>query len=371
MSLLTDAECMQQTLALAVRVKHSIAPNPRVGCIIVAEDRIVGSGFHRGPGLDHAETVALNRAGEQARGATLFVNLEPCNHLGCTPPCTESIIRHGIRRVVAAMHDPDPRVDGSGFETLRQAGIHVDVGLLESAAQRINSGFATLHRTGRPEVTLKAALSADGMLAVQSGVSRWISNAESRSFVHRLRVEHDAILVGAGTVRVDDPRLTARCGTEGHDPLPVIVTSGLDISPAAKLFEGSRKPLIYGLVGTGPEQIARLPRGEIVLLDRSSADEKRIDLDQLLKDLGRRGVQRLLVEGGGHVNGSFISERRVNRIVAFTAPTIVGAQGGVPWVDAPAVDAPENGLRVTRRYTMTLGDDLVLIGECKSAEQVR
>lgn len=371
MSLLTDAECMQQALALAVRVKHTIAPNPRVGCVIAADQRIIGCGFHCGPGADHAETVALRSAGEGARGATLYVNLEPCNHVGCTPPCTESIIRQGIRRVVAAMPDPDPRVDGAGFEALRQSGIEVDVGLLESVAQSINSGFSTWHRTGRPEVTLKAALSADGLLAARGGVSRWISNSESRSFAHRLRAEHDAILVGAGTVRADDPRLTARDVSGKHDPLPVILSSGLDISPAAKLFEGSRRPLVYGLQECSGEQVARLPRAEVVLLDPSSSDETRFDLDELLNDLGRRGVQRLLVEGGGQVSGAFVAARRVNRIVAFAAPMVVGAGGGVPWVDSPAVDAPENGLRVTRRYTMTLGDDLVLVGECTDAGQTR
>ncbi|MDH3628665.1 MAG: bifunctional diaminohydroxyphosphoribosylaminopyrimidine deaminase/5-amino-6-(5-phosphoribosylamino)uracil reductase RibD [Acidobacteriota bacterium] len=369
---MNDTAClsfMRQALALAIRVQRSTTPNPRVGCVVVAGEEVVGVGYHCGPGTDHAEAVALKAAGAAARGAALYVNLEPCHHTGKTPPCTESIIRHGVGRVVAAMQDPDPRVDGAGFSALREAGVQVDVGLLESDARWLNAGFVNWHETGRPWVTLKAAVSADGLLAAAGGDSHWISNPESRRFTHRQRAEHDAILVGAGTVRRDDPRLTVRLGARDASPLPVILSSRLELNRDARLFCEGRRPLVYTLESADQQKVEGLSSSaDIVRLPSKTGNDEQVEIDALLDDLGRRGIQHLLVEGGAAVTGAFVTARRVDRVIAFMNPRFLGARGAVPWVDADAVASPAEGLAIRRTATMALGEDLVIMGDAISVD---
>lgn len=358
-----DLGWMAQALALGALAEGGTSPNPRVGCLVVRDDRVVGFGCHRAAGQPHAEALALTEAGRAAEGATLYVNLEPCAHHGRTPPCTDRVIRSGVRRVVAAMRDPDPRVDGRGFTTLRDAGVAVDVGVREAEAQRLNASFVHWHRHGLPRVTLKAAVSMDGMLAARGGSSRWITGRPARRFGHRLRFRSDAILVGAGTVRRDDPSLTVRLpGVQARRPR-VILSGGLELDPGATLFR--RDPAAGATRVYHPDSVdasARLPlerRAELIGVD---AEDGRVDLRAVLRDLAAAGVQSVLVEGGGKTLAGFLEAGLAQEMALFVSRAVLGSQGGIPLVDAPAVEEPARGWRMEPRSVVPLGQDLLFLG---------
>jgi diaminohydroxyphosphoribosylaminopyrimidine deaminase/5-amino-6-(5-phosphoribosylamino)uracil reductase len=352
-----DQRFLEQALALAARAGRT-SPNPRVGCVVVRDGSVVGAGYHEAAGQDHAEMVAIGRAGSAARGATLYVNLEPCAHHGRTPPCVELLIRSGVRRVVAAMVDPDPRVDGRGFARLRENGIEVEVGCCGAGAAEINAPFLHWHRTGRPLVTLKAACSVDGMLSAAGGNSRWVTGEAARRFAHRLRAMHDAVLVGAGTVRRDDPRLTARLPGVAATPLRVVLSSTLRMDPTRRLFSDSADPvLVYG-----PRGNAGTSFGDHVEQVGLEEREGKLDLAQALDDLGGRGVQSVLVEGGGVTHAGFLAAGLASRAALFVAPSLLGARGGTPIVDGPAVPEPGHAWRLRRPRRIPLGEDLLLWG---------
>ena len=355
---MTDAWCMEQALALAALGEGTTAPNPRVGCLLVRDGEVVGRGWHRAAGLPHAEAMALAEAGPRAAGATLYVNLEPCAHQGRTPPCASGLVAAGVRRVVAAVGDPDPRVDGRGFAELRRAGIAVEVGLLAEQAERLNAGFLRRHRAGRPHVTLKAALSLDGMLSGLAGRSRWITGEAARRFAHRLRFGHDAILVGAETVRRDDPRLTARLPGVLRQPLPVVLAPELRLPSQAALFGGARRPRVYvreGLAAEGEWE----GRADLVPVP---APEGRLAPAEVLADLHRQGVQSVLVEGGGRTFAGFLQAGLVDAVALFVAPLLLGARGGTPLLDLAAAAEPALGRRVEGLRRLVLDDDLLLLG---------
>jgi len=361
-----DLHWMDQALALGARAEGSTSPNPRVGCVLVRQDRVVGAGFHRGAGQAHAEATALEQAGAAAAGATLYVNLEPCAHAGRTPPCAQHLVRAGVSRVVAAMQDPDPRVMGRGFRTLEQAGIEVKVGLRSEAALRLNRSFVHWNRCGMPLVTLKAALSIDGMLSADSGVSRWISGPASRSVAHRLRLEHDAVLVGAGTLRVDDPRLSVRLpGHETHR-LRVVLSASLQLGPATALFDAPGPIRIY----SSDENIARrgAAHAQRATLIATPTEADRLDLRFVLEDLGRHGVQSILVEGGARTHAGFLHAGEAHRVALFSAPLLLGARGATPMLDMPAVDRPQSGWRIRREQTIALGSDVLTLGSLEAAQ---
>jgi diaminohydroxyphosphoribosylaminopyrimidine deaminase/5-amino-6-(5-phosphoribosylamino)uracil reductase len=352
---------MAQSLALGAQAEGHTSPNPRVGCLIVREDRVVGRGFHWTPGEPHAEVLALDEAGEQASGATLYVNLEPCGHHGRTPPCVDLIVRRGVRRVVASIQDPNPLVDGKGFGRLREAGIHVDVGLLEHDARRLNEPFIHWHVNGRPLVTVKAALSADGMLSADRGVSRWITGPLARRFAHRLRLAHDAILVGAETVRRDDPRLTVRLDGKKTTRRRVVVTCSLDLDPGARIFtEDEGETRIYTTETAADERAARLAGHAEVI--RVPAGRGGISLEAVLEDLGSLGVQSVLVEGGARTLAGFVSGGWVQRVALFYAGRLLGARGGTPFLDEATVASLDLGWRVEREQLIPLGPDLLVLG---------
>ncbi|WP_274372361.1 MULTISPECIES: bifunctional diaminohydroxyphosphoribosylaminopyrimidine deaminase/5-amino-6-(5-phosphoribosylamino)uracil reductase RibD [Synergistales] len=319
---------MRMALSLAERGTGWTSPNPRVGCVIFdeKEERVLGWGYHRRFGGPHAEVKALERAGERARGATAVVNLEPCCHFGKTPPCAPRLVEAGVGRVVVGMRDPNPCVDGGGIEILRKAGIDVVLGVLEEECLHVNRGFVKALTGGRPWVTVKAALSLDGAIALGDGESRWISGALSRSKAHLLRGENDAILVGIGTVLKDDPELTVRL-VSGQSPLRVVLDSRLRTPACAKVI-GDGRCLVVGTAESDPKRAETLRKAgaEVVLLD---APEGRFRLDELLSLLVRRGVLRLLVEGGASVIQSFIEERLVDEVSLFLAPKFLGR--GIPF----------------------------------------
>lgn len=358
-----DRHWMEQALALAALGEGSTSPNPRVGCVIVADDRAVGTGFHRASGEPHAEVRALRDAGDLARGATLYVNLEPCAHHGRTPPCADRIVAAGIRRVVASITDANPKVNGRGFRLLREAGLEVDTGLLELEARALNRSFLHWHATGRPWVTLKAGVSLDGMISAREGRSRWITGPLARRFAHRLRLRHDAVLVGAGTVRRDDPLLTARIGDEEIVRLRVVLTSGFDLDPQARVFEprgGRPVTRVYAPESTEAPGGRLTERADI---RRLPARDGRLELGSVLDDLGRDGVQSVLVEGGGRTTSWFLEEGAAHGAAVFSAPVLLGARGGTPWVDGPSVEQPAEGWRLSGVRRVPLGVDQLLLGE--------
>jgi len=354
---------MRQALALAALADGSTSPNPRVGCVLVRDGEAVGRGFHGVAGGPHAEVHAVREAGESAGGATLYVNLEPCDHHGKTPPCTELLAQSGVRRVVAAMQDPNPLVNGRGFEALRREGLEVRVGLLRDEAERLNDAFLGSVRGGRPRVTLKAAISLDGQIAAAEGNSQWITGAPARRFAHRLRWRHDAVLVGAGTLRRDDPRLTIRLPGLSCVKQRVVLSDSLDLDPGAVLFEpgaqGAPRPRVYTGLDNPEREAALEGRAAVVRVGRRDGE---LDLAAVLADLRECGVQSILVEGGAATHAAFVRQGLADRAALFVSTRLLGSRGGTPLLDLDAVAAPDLGWRLTPDWQLPLGDDLLLMG---------
>ncbi len=356
---------MEQALALAALGEGTTSPNPRVGCVLVRGSRPVGWGYHEAAGKCHAEARAVAMAGSRARGATLYVNLEPCAHHGRTPPCTDLLIAHGVRRVVASIPDPNPQVDGLGFRKLREAGVAVEVGLLAEQARLLNEPFLHWHATGRPLVTLKAAASLDGMLSAAGGSSRWITGEVARRVAHRLRFRHDAILVGAGTVRRDDPSLTVRLPGIEAPRQRVVLAPGLDLRPDARVLArprgaGGAPTRVYTAREVSSAARSRLAgRAEIV---RVEAPGGRLDLTRVLADLSRIGVQSVLVEGGARTLAGFLDAGLADRAALFLAPILLGARGGTPMLDLRTLASPGLAWRIDTRHLVPLSGDLLVLG---------
>jgi diaminohydroxyphosphoribosylaminopyrimidine deaminase / 5-amino-6-(5-phosphoribosylamino)uracil reductase len=347
-----DEVYMRRALELAERGRGFVAPNPLVGAVVVHGGEIVGEGWHRGPGTDHAEIVALEVAGDGARGGILFLTLEPCSHFGRTPPCAPRLVDAGIVRVVAATADPNPLVDGRGFRILREAGVQVEVGLLQRESNRLNEAFAKHVRTGLPLVTLKMAASLDGRAAARDGSSRWISGEEARAEVHRMRASADAILVGAGTAFHDDPALTCRDPDYvGPPKLRVVVDGRGIVPPTHAVIADGRAPTLVATTERAPVRRRRAwtrAGAEVVVVDDAGSALAR--LENLLDELGKRDVQRLLVEGGPTLAWEMVVGGLVDEVVLFFAPILVGGQDapsilmgkGIPTIGAPvSVDVVE------------------------------
>ena len=325
-----DLQAMRSALVLARRGLGKVWPNPAVGCVIIKDRRVVGRGWTQPGGRPHAETEALRRAGKQARGATAYVTLEPCNHHGHTPPCAEALIAAGVTRVVAAIEDPDPRVGGSGLARLREAGIAVETGLCETEAAELNAGFFLRTRTGRPLLTLKLATSLDGRIAAAGGESRWITGPEAREYGHLLRATHDAILVGSGTVLADDPQLTCRLPGLGHrSPVRIVLDGRLRTPLTARLVTEARQiPTWLITRGTADLAVGRaLQNAGIEVITVEDGTDGRLDLGVALRALGARGVTRVLVEGGGTLAASLLRAALVDRLAWFHAPLLLGHSG--------------------------------------------
>ncbi len=348
----SDERWMARCLELARRAEGRTAPNPMVGAVVVRDGELVGEGWHAQAGGPHAEVLALAAAGDAAMGATLYVSLEPCCHHGRTPPCTESIERAGLARVVAGMGDPNPLVDGKGIEALRAMGIAVRTGVLEEECRALNRAFIKSITTGRPLVALKAASTLDGRIATVAGESKWITGARARQHGHGLRGRFDAILVGANTALADDPRLSCRV-EGGRDPLPVLLDSHLRVPASAKIFSGSAQARVYAL-SEGPPDHPGLVRSV-------PAAAGGLALEPMLEDLVSQGAHSLLVEGGGQVHRSFLEAGLVDRVYLYLAPLVLG--GGASWVAGPGVARLGRAFRLELARSERLGPDLLLVFE--------
>ena len=321
-----DHRWMSRAIALAREGLWTTTPNPRVGCVIVKDNEIVGEGWHRRAGEAHAEVIALGEAGGQARGATVYVTLEPCAHHGRTPPCVRALVDARVGRVVAAMEDPDPRTGGRGLEALRAAGVDVRCGLLHQDALELNLGFVSRLARGRPWVRLKLAASLDGVTALSNGRSQWITSEDARADGHRWRARACALLTGIGTVRDDDPRLDVRAVPTTRQPLKVLVDSRLELEPHARIVGGA--PLLVACAVSVPGRADALRDRGCEILELPN-DAGKVDLPALLRALAQRGVNELHVEAGHRLNGSLVREDCVDEVLAYLAPSLLGAGRGM------------------------------------------
>lgn len=352
-----DHEFMARALRLAERGLYSTTPNPRVGCVIVRDGRVVGEGWHARAGEAHAEIHALRAAGAAACGATAYVTLEPCSHHGRTPPCAEALIAAGVTRVVAAMEDPNPRVAGQGMAALRAAGIVAECGLLGDAARELNIGFAARMTRRRPWLRLKLAASLDGKTALLNGASQWITGAAARQDGHRWRARACAILSGIGTVRDDDPQLNVRDVETTRQPLKVVIDSRLELPLDARVLAGGGV-----LVAAAQDDAAKIAalreRGAEVLLLPDAGGK--VDLAALLEELGRRGVNEVHAEAGFKLNGSLLGAGLVDELLLYLAPCLIGdAARGM--FNLPALDSLDGKQRLAIRDVRMIGPDLRLL----------
>ena len=347
---------MRRALALAEQAMFTTTPNPRVGCVIVQDERVIGEGFTQPAGQDHAEVQAMKDArarGETLRGATAYVTLEPCSHYGRTPPCAKGLIEAGVKRVIAAMEDPNPVVAGRGLAMLRDAGVDVRCGLLAQEAREMNIGFVARMTRGTPWVRLKVAASLDGKTALNNGASQWITGAAARADGHAWRARACAILTGIGTVREDDPSLTVREVQTTRQPLRIVVDSHLDISPAARVLADGNALVVCA--DGDAARVARLRDLGVEVLDLPNANGK-VELPALLRVLGERQLNEIHVEAGYKLNGSLLREHCVDELLAYFAPCILGDAQGM--FHLPALSSLDDKLTLRFTDVRTIDNDL-------------
>lgn len=321
---------MAAALDLARRGLGRVWPNPAVGCVLVCQGRVVGRGWTQPGGRPHAETEALRRAGTAAKGATAYVTLEPCSHHGRTPPCADALIAAGIARAVVAMEDPDPRVSGAGLARLREAGIKVDLGLGESEAGEINAGFFLRIRERRPLITLKLAMTLDGRIATRSGESRWITGEAARARAHLLRAQHDAVMVGSGTVLADDPLLNVRLpGLGRQSPLRIVLDGRMRLPLTSALVTGAQQMPTWLVTLEGGERHRRHAYEDsgVEVIEVPASEEGAIDLKPMLEILAEKGLTRILAEGGARLAAALLREHLVDRLAIFRAASVIGGDG--------------------------------------------
>lgn len=359
-----DASWMAGALGLAERGRGLCSPNPMVGAVVVSEGRLVGQGFHARAGAAHAEVEALLEAGDRARGATLYVTLEPCNHQGRTPPCVGAILQAGIQRVVVAVADPNPRVQGGGARALRDAALEVQVGCLEEQARALNRMFFVAMQRLRPHVTLKCAMTLDGKIAAFDRSARWITGEEARREAHRLRSEHDAVMVGIGTVLADDPALTVRLDPPWpREPLRVVVDSRARLPRSARLIEAGTPGRVVVAVGdeAPAERVAQLEALGVSVLACKCRDG-RVDPADLLSRLFALDVTSVLLEGGSELNWAFVEAGLVDRVVMFIAPRLIGGAAAPTAVGGRGLLLPD-ALRLGSLAARPVGPDWLLEGD--------
>jgi len=358
-----DERYMWLALDLAAKGLGEVSPNPLVGAVLVREGEVIATGYHRRYGGPHAEIFALESAGPAARDATLYVNLEPCSHTGRTPPCVDRIIAAGIGKVVVAIQDPNPLVDGRGLTRLREAGVKVRTGVLREKAERLNEAFLHYIVNRRPFVIMKAAMTLDGKIATRTGDSRWISGERSREFGHRLRRQCDAIMVGVGTVLADNPLLTSRLLPEGRNPLRVIVDSSARTPLEANVVTGRHGRTLLAVTEEAPEEkLAQLRHAGVEIVVLPPDKDGRVPLDVLLAELGKREIASVLLEGGSELNYAMMSKGLVNKLCFFIAPVIFGGSDAPSPVGGVGVEAVANAWQVDQVEVSHYDNDLLVTG---------
>jgi diaminohydroxyphosphoribosylaminopyrimidine deaminase/5-amino-6-(5-phosphoribosylamino)uracil reductase len=372
-----DVFFMKKALSLAARGKGRTSPNPLVGAVVVKGEKIIAADYHRKAGTPHAEALALEKAGKQARGATLYINLEPCCHTEKrTPPCTRSIIQSGINKVVVAMIDPNPKVSGMGLKELRQAGILTETGVMEEEAKKLNESFIKYIVKKEPFVILKIAQSLDGRIATARGESKWITGEKARAHVHKLRNEVDAVLVGIGTVRKDDPSLDCRL-KGGKNPYRIIVDSRLQISLDAKVLRYDDGKTMIAAIHPPPNSkfeirnsgFHRNYQNKIDLLKKRGIkiltvkeNNGKVHLKSLMKELGRLEIASVMIEGGSSINASALAEGIVDKVMIFAAPKIIGGTDSIPSIGGESPALLKKAFEVKNLRMKKIGGDLLIEG---------
>jgi diaminohydroxyphosphoribosylaminopyrimidine deaminase/5-amino-6-(5-phosphoribosylamino)uracil reductase len=372
----TDLGWMARAVQLARRGYP--APNPHVGAVVVAAGEKVGEGFHSHAGAPHAEVVALQQAGERTRSATLYLTLEPCCHYGRTPPCTQAILQAGIQRVVVAMQDPNPKVAGQGIAQLRSAGVQVE--LLDESDPRaqpllnelehLNRAFLHYHRTGRPLITLKCAMSLDGKIATYTGDSKWITGERARREAHRLRAEYGCVLVGVHTVLKDDPLLTARLRGVKNQPLRVVLDSRLRTSPDARIVKHADAPTLIFCTEPMPSHAALLQANHVEIVALPPDADGRVPVWRVVEHLAQRGIIGILVEGGGEVIASFLEAGLADRVAFFYAPLLIGGREAPTPVEGEGAAQIADAIKLAQLRCRRLGPDWLLEGEIISPQKL-
>ncbi|BEU88102.1 bifunctional diaminohydroxyphosphoribosylaminopyrimidine deaminase/5-amino-6-(5-phosphoribosylamino)uracil reductase RibD [Selenomonas sp. TAMA-11512] len=361
---MTDEDYMREALTLAANARGRTSPNPLVGAVVVKNDRIVGAGWHRKAGTPHAEVHALRMAGDLAKGATLYVSLEPCSHQGRTGPCAVAVRDAGIRRVVIAMQDSNPKVAGQGISLLREAGIEVVCGVMEAEARALNAFYLTWMEKGRPYILLKTAMTLDGKIQTATGESRWITGEPARQRVHAWRDVYDSILVGIGTVLADDPSLTTRLPAgAGRNPLRVILDSGARTPLTAKAVTDGAAPTLIVVSEAAPaERIEALKAAgsEVIVCGKT-----RVDIARLLQELAKRDIVSVLLEGGATVNFAFLEAGLVDAVAAFIAPKLVGGETALTPVGGRGIGSLADAVALTDVTMEAVGEDVLLCGRVR------
>lgn len=358
---MTDEDYMRLAIELAANTNGQTSPNPLVGAVVVKDNQIVGMGAHLKAGEAHAEVHAINMAGDKAKDATIYVTLEPCSHFGRTPPCANLLIKSEVKRVVIASTDPNPLVAGQGIERLREHGIEVDVGILRDEAERLNEVFFHYIATGMPYVTLKSATSLDGKIATVTGESKWITSEESRLDVHKYRHQHDGILVGVNTILKDDPELTTRLPLGGKNPIRIILDTNLRTPPGAKIVNDNKAPT-WIIVGknVAAEKIAAMNEKYAKVIEMPFDG---LNIRNVLKMLGEKGITSLFVEGGSQINGSFIKAKTVNQVITYIAPKIIGGALAPTSIGGDGFEKMNDVLALQIKSVETIGPDIKIVSK--------
>lgn len=358
-----DVDYMQRALALAARARGATSPNPMVGCVVVRDGAVIGEGYHTRAGEAHAEVNAIRAAGGAAEGATVYVTLEPCAHQGRTPPCTELLVSTRPARVVVAMNDPNPKVAGRGITALRTAGIPVDVGVLEAEAMRLNEAYTIYITEGRPFTIAKCAMSLDGKIATRTGSSKWITGEAARAHAHAVRGEVDAILVGHRTLEMDDPSLTARGHSPAKQPVRIVLTSNGHVDLGRNIFSaaGGATWIVAPGQRRGPAEVRFGDATQRILhLDLPADDSGRVNLGVLAKELGRREIMTLLIEGGGETLAAAFAAGIVDKVLCYVAPKIVGGRDAVTPVGGEGVAMVDDAIQLEDMRAQPLGGDVLI-----------
>lgn len=352
-----DTFFMKRALTLAKKGRGWTNPNPMVGAVIVKNGIIIAEGYHKKVGALHAEAAAIKNAKSDLKGATLYVNLEPCSHFGRTPPCADAIIKSGIKQVVCSLQDSNPRVQGKGITLLKKAGITVTTSILEKEARQLNEAFMSFHENNRPFIAIKFAASLDGKIATHTNDSKWITNEKARRYTHRLRGSYQAILVGSNTVRIDNPHLGSRI-PHGKDPIRIVIDPLLKLSLQSKILRDTNT-IIVTTIDADKKKIDTLKRKEIVVI---VFQDKNISIPMLLEELKKREIISVLVEGGGSTIGKFVDAGLVDKLYAFYAPLLIGGKNAVPAIAGEGVKKVTDAIRMNNISYKRFDDNLLMIG---------